>query len=102
MSVSAANEVLFNPQTRVAPLGVIAMNGATDLGEKIDHYLAEWSKEGGYDTESFLIEKLFKFFYDYLKNDIKVIKIDCWHGCAKFECSLSRSNPILFETINTL
>ena len=56
MSVSAANEVLFNPQTRVAPLGVIAMNGATDLGDKINHYLVEWSKEGGYDTESFLIE----------------------------------------------
>ena len=56
MTGSSANEVLFNPQTRVAPLGVIAMNGATELGSKIDHYLVEWSKEGGYDTESFLIE----------------------------------------------
>ncbi len=56
MSVSAANEVLFNPQTRVAPLGVIATSGATELGDKINHYLVEWSKEGGYDTDSFLIE----------------------------------------------
>ena len=56
MTVSSANEVLFNPQTRVAPLGLIAMNGATELGDKIDHYLTGWSKEGGYDTESFLIE----------------------------------------------
>ncbi len=56
MAVSSANEVLFNPQTRVAPLGVIALEGATELGNKIDHYLVDWSKEGGYDTDSFLIE----------------------------------------------
>ena len=56
MAGSSANEVLFNPQTRVAPLGVIALEGATELGNKIDHYLVEWSKEGGYDTDSFLIE----------------------------------------------
>ena len=56
MTGSSANEVLFNPQTRVAPLGVIALEGATELGNKIDHYLVEWSKEGGYDTDSFLIE----------------------------------------------
>ncbi|MDO5559975.1 MAG: ribose-phosphate pyrophosphokinase [Oscillospiraceae bacterium] len=56
MTGSAANEVLFNPQTRVAPLGVIALEGATELGSKIDKYLVDWSKEGGYDTDTFLIE----------------------------------------------
>jgi ribose-phosphate pyrophosphokinase len=53
---SAANEVLFNPQTRVAPLGVIALEGAYELGEKINHYLVEWSQKGGYNIDSFLIE----------------------------------------------
>ena len=47
MSMNSANEVIFNPETRVAPLGLIAMNGATELGDKINSYLVEWAKQGG-------------------------------------------------------
>lgn len=56
MSMNSANEVIFNPETRVAPLGLIAMNGATELGDKINSYLVEWAKQGGENKDSFLIE----------------------------------------------
>ena len=32
------------------------MNGATELGDKINQYLVEWANQNGEDTESFLIE----------------------------------------------
>jgi len=50
------NKMLFDPLTRVAPLGVIAMEGASALGDKINGYLTKWSKESGYAEENFLIE----------------------------------------------
>lgn len=50
------NELLFNPQTRVAQLGLIAMTGASELGDKINNYLIEWSKEAGGKEETFLID----------------------------------------------
>lgn len=50
------NKYLFDPQTRVAPLAFIAMDGATELGEKINHYLVEWSQQSGYNDETFLVE----------------------------------------------
>ncbi len=50
------NEVLFNLESNVAPLGMIAMASATDLGNKINDYLVGWAKKGGYDFDSFLIE----------------------------------------------
>ena len=34
-----ASEVLFNSQTSVAPLGIIALEGAAELGKMIDRYL---------------------------------------------------------------
>lgn len=50
------NSILFDPQSRVAPLGIIAMNGATELGDKINQYLMDWAAEGGLPQDSFLIE----------------------------------------------
>lgn len=50
------NEILFNNQTNVAPLGIIAMNGTQDLSKEINDYLVEWYKQGGIDTDSFLVE----------------------------------------------
>lgn len=51
-----ASEVLFNSEKSVAPLGIIALEGATELGQKIDGYLVEWAKKGGYDFDTFLIK----------------------------------------------
>ena len=54
--MTAASEILFNHETNVAPLGVIATESAADLGAKIDGYLVKWAKEGGYDKDTFLVE----------------------------------------------
>lgn len=53
---STATDILFNPGTSVAPLGLIAMEGTEELGKKIDEYLIKWAKDGGYDVDTFLIE----------------------------------------------
>lgn len=53
---SVDNKTLFDPKTSVAPLGIVALEGASELGSKINRYLVEWSKNGGYDIDDFLIE----------------------------------------------
>lgn len=50
------NEMYFGEKSAVAPLGIIAMNSVTELGEKIDKYLVNWNKKDGSDVESFLLE----------------------------------------------
>ena len=55
-TMTAAREILFNHETSVAPLGLIAMDGISELGDKINKYLVEWANKGGYDKDSFLIE----------------------------------------------
>ena len=51
-----ASEVLFNQESSVAPVGIIAMESATELGSKINSYLVDWAKKGGRDVETMLIE----------------------------------------------
>ena len=51
---SSASDILFNHETNVAPLGLIAMRGTEELGKKIDSYLVEWARKGGYDVDTFL------------------------------------------------
>ena len=51
-----ASEVLFNSDASVAPLGLIALRGAEELGNQIDHYLVDWAKKGGYNFDTFLIK----------------------------------------------
>ncbi len=46
---------VFNPFASVAPLGIIAMDGAKELGERINNYLVTWAKQSGQDVDSFLI-----------------------------------------------
>lgn len=50
---SSASDILFNHETNVAPLGLIAMRGTEELGKKIDSYLVEWARKGGYDVTHF-------------------------------------------------
>ncbi|HNX64621.1 MAG TPA: ribose-phosphate pyrophosphokinase [Oscillospiraceae bacterium] len=50
------SEISFDPQSRVAPLGIIATESASELGEKINDYLVKWSKESGRGDNGFLIE----------------------------------------------
>lgn len=50
------SKILFDPQTKVASLGIIGMEGATDLANKINSHLVEWSQQSGYNYDTFLIE----------------------------------------------
>ncbi len=52
----SASDILFNHGTSVAPLGLIAMKGAEELGKKLNEYLVSWAHKGGYDVDTFLIE----------------------------------------------
>ena len=51
-----ASEVLFNSEKSVAPLGLIALEGAQEQGKMIDSYLVDWAKKGGYDVDTLLIK----------------------------------------------
>ena len=44
---------LFSLENRVAPLGIIALEGAEELGEKIDAHLVRWASNAGMDVDSF-------------------------------------------------
>lgn len=56
MVADKKNDVLFNMETRVAPLGIIALQSANELGSKINNYLVDWAKKGGFTNDTFLIE----------------------------------------------
>ncbi len=51
-----AENVLFDNDSRVAPLGLIAMNGAQELAEKVNGYLTRWANENAHVADTFLIE----------------------------------------------
>ncbi|MDE6004401.1 MAG: ribose-phosphate pyrophosphokinase-like domain-containing protein, partial [Oscillospiraceae bacterium] len=53
---NTSNEILFDHENNVAPLGMLVMESATELGNKINDYLVKWAIKGGFQTDSFLIE----------------------------------------------
>ena len=50
------DNVLFDNDSRVAPLGLIAMAGASELGKKVDGYLTKWANENEFVKDTFLVE----------------------------------------------
>lgn len=54
--MGSAEKILFDNSSRVAPLGLIAMEGAKELGEKVNSYLTEWANEGEFFKDTFLVE----------------------------------------------
>ncbi len=54
--MSEGSTIFAKEQNNTAPLGIISMEGTRELGEKINAYLVEWSKEAGKDVDTFLIE----------------------------------------------
>lgn len=50
------NTKLFDRQTQVAPLGIIAMASFTELGKKINGYLENWAAESGLTNHNYMIE----------------------------------------------
>ena len=51
-----SGEIIFNQEDRVAPLSLIALQSATELGDKINAYLTEWASHSNRPQETFLIE----------------------------------------------
>lgn len=51
-----ASTIVLNSKQQVAPLGIIATDGAKDLGSKINDYLVQWSKNTPYAEDSYLVD----------------------------------------------
>lgn len=54
--MGSADKILFDNDSRVAPLGLIPMAGATELGEKVNAHLVRWANENNFFKETFLVE----------------------------------------------
>ncbi len=52
--ITSAN--VFNLEANVAPLRIISMNGAQELGKKIEDHLLRWAHRCGKEDESFAIQ----------------------------------------------
>ena len=53
MEQSAQN--FFSPENRVAPLGIVALEGAEELAQKIEAHLLRWARRAGMDVDTFRI-----------------------------------------------
>ena len=51
-----ASQIVLNTQDSVAPIGIIAMDGAKELGAKINNYLVQWAQDSGLNVESYLVD----------------------------------------------
>lgn len=49
-------ESLFNEDTSVAPLKIIAMRGTEELGQKINDYLTHWCEVAGHKPHKYLVD----------------------------------------------
>lgn len=46
----------FSQENRVAPLGIISLEGASELSDKIEYHLLRWAHDAGMDVQSFRIK----------------------------------------------
>ena len=56
MTKQNAGEIIFNEEKRVAPLRIIALQSAAEMGKQIDYYLTQWAAQSSTPTETFLVE----------------------------------------------
>ncbi len=56
MSQHYTADTIFEQKTSVAPLRIIALPGAEELGKKINGYLTQWAQGSGFEHESFLVD----------------------------------------------
>ncbi len=49
-------QFFFSPENRVAPLGIVSLEGASELSDKIEAHLLRWAREAGMDVDSFRIQ----------------------------------------------
>jgi len=53
--VAKASEILLSKREHVAPLAMIALRGANELGRKINQHLVKWWNRDVHDVETFLV-----------------------------------------------
>ncbi len=51
-----ASQIVLHTQDSVAPIGIIAMDGAAELGNKINSYLVQWAQDSGINVDSYMVE----------------------------------------------
>lgn len=51
-----ASQIVLNTQDSVAPIGIIAMEGAKELSNKINNYLVQWAQDSDINVDSYLVE----------------------------------------------
>ena len=56
MDRQADAQLFFSEGDCVAPLGLIPLEGARELGEKINEHLVRWAKETGRNQDNFIVE----------------------------------------------
>ncbi len=56
MDRQADAQLFFNEGDCVAPLGLIPLEGARELGDKINEHLVRWAKEAGRNQDNFIVE----------------------------------------------
>ncbi len=56
MTPDKASEIVLRTTEQVAPLGIIATDGAKDLGEKINNYLVQWTAGTNNAQDTYLVE----------------------------------------------
>lgn len=49
-------QFFFSPENRVAPLGIITLEGAEELAGKIDAHLVRWAREAGMEVDTFCLK----------------------------------------------
>jgi ribose-phosphate pyrophosphokinase len=52
---SKASEMILNKKRQIAPLSLVALEGAKGMGQKINQHLIDWSNNNGSNPETFLI-----------------------------------------------
>lgn len=56
LSGFSSGESIFTQESSVAPLNVIALKSATELGDKINAHLVKWASKSKFARDSFLVE----------------------------------------------
>ena len=85
-----ADNVLFDNDSRVAPLGLIAMAGASELGKKVDGYLTKWANENEFVKDTFLVEAVCpRFSSGDGKGLIKSYPASLTSYLISFQCTIS-------------
>ncbi len=50
------SQKIFLPEKSVAPIGIISLAGASELGKKIENHLTKWAEEAGFAYENLSIK----------------------------------------------